>query len=184
MKRASRRYAAALFDYSVEQGLRERVSQDLAAIGRILEQVPELETMAASPAGARRFRGILDQTVSPGVHPITWRFIQLLDAKRRLSLLREIATAFADRCEKADGAVSIRLATAYPLDESSVTGIGSKIGAALSKWPRIQTSVNPDLLGGFVACHDDRVYDFSIAGAMQQLRQRLVEDAAERGIAR
>lgn len=184
MKRVSKRYAAALFDYSVEQGLRERVSQDLVAIGDILEQVPELETMAGTPAGARRCRGMLEQAVSPGIHPVTWRFIELLASKRRLTLLPEVVAAFAERCEKADEAISIRLTTAYPLDEPSVTSIGSKIGAAVSRWPRIRTFVNPDLLGGFVASHDDRVYDFSIAGAMQQLRQRLVENAAEPGTAR
>jgi F-type H+-transporting ATPase subunit delta len=140
--------------------------------------------MAATPEGARRCSGILERTISPGVHQVTWRFIQLLAAKRRLTLLREIAAAFAERCEKADGAVSIHLTTAFALDEAAAKGIGSRIGNAVSRRPLVRTSVNPDLLGGFVARHDDRVYDFSIAGAMQQLRQRLVEGAAEREIAR
>lgn len=184
MKRVSKRYAAAVFDYAVEHGIRERVSADLAAIASIVEQVPEMETMAATPAGARRCRDILERTVKPGVHPVTWRFIQLLEEKRRLALLREVSAAFARRCELADGVVSIRLATAFHLDDDAVTNIGAKIGVAVSKWPRVRASVAPELLGGFVASHDDRVYDFSIAGAMQQLRQRLVEDAAERGNAR
>jgi F-type H+-transporting ATPase subunit delta len=184
MNRVSKRYAAALFDYSIEQGVRERVSQDLAMIEGIAEEVPELMAMAATPTGARRCREVLENTVRPLVHPVMWRFILLLHTRRRLALLCEVSAAFAVLCQRADGEVSIRLATAYPLDVSDAVNIGAKIGVALSKWPRMQTSVKPDLLGGFVVAHDDWVYDFSIAGAMQQLRQRLLEDAAERGIDR
>lgn len=181
MNRVSRRYAAALFDYAVEQGQRERVAQDLSALSDAIDQVPDILAMAATPAGTRRCRAILEQTLAERVHPITWRFVVLLDTKRRLHLLREIASAFAARCEQVDNIVSITIATAHPLDDDSVTNIGARIGLAAFRWPRVRTEVQPELIGGFVARHDDRVYDFSLAGAAQQLRKRLAEGAANPG---
>jgi F-type H+-transporting ATPase subunit delta len=184
MNRVSRRYAAAIFDYAAEQGQRERVSEDLAAIAAALDEVPELLSTASTPSGARQCLAVLERALATRVHPITWRFIELLAQKRRLPLLREIVAAFDARCEKVDSIVSISLASAQPLDEKTITDIGARIGLAVFRWPRVRAEVRPDLIGGFVARHDDRVYDFSLAGAAQQLRQRLADSAANPGTAR
>jgi F-type H+-transporting ATPase subunit delta len=184
MNRVSRRYAAAIFDYAAEQGQRERVSADLAALAAALDEVPEIIAIASTPSGAKQSLAIIERAFSGRVHPITWRFIELLARKRRLPLLREIVESFDARCEKVDGVVSISLASSHPLDDQTVTDIGARIGLAVFRWPRVRAVVQPDLIGGFVARHDDKVYDFSLAGAAQQLRQRLAENAANPGTAR
>lgn len=183
MKQASERYAAALLRQSSDEGQRERVTADLALLVAIMDQLPGLERMCGTSSGARRLYAVLESAVAPHIHILTRRFLSLLHANRRLSIVREIAAAFSRQADVTDNVIAVRVESAYPLSETLVTAIAAKVGIELSMWPRMTSSVNPSLIGGFVVSHGDRVHDFSLAGAMQQLRQRLTSDAAERGIA-
>jgi F-type H+-transporting ATPase subunit delta len=185
MKRAARRYAKALFDLAASAGQRDRVGSDMTALHRLIQTSPDFAAFLAVPrARADQRLAVLDRAVGSVLHPLSWRFLRYLVRKRRLNLLGAIATAYAELSDGADGIVPVTLTTAYPLGPSETAVIAERFSARTGLRPRIQTKADPALIGGFTLAHRDQIYDFSVAGALQQLRRQFTSTAAEVGTVR
>jgi len=185
MKRAARRYAKALFDLAVASDQRDRVGADMDALLRLIRSSPEFAAFVAMPiAGSGARLDLLDRLLRAGLHPLSWRFVRFLLQKRRLNLLPDVAVAFAGLADRLDGILAVTLASPYPLGSPETAGIAERFTARTGLRARIETKHDPALIGGFVLGYEDRLCDFSLAGALQQLQRQWTSRAAEPGIQR
>ena len=172
----ARRYAAALFEVAQKAGSAERAGQDLADLGRLMNEHAELRHVVASPtvpASVKQavFAAIMDATgtVSGEVR----RLIGMLADRERLSLLPEIADAFAERLREAKKMAQADVVTAVALTPSSRAALADALGRASGKVVTMTERVDPAIIGGVVARIGTFVYDASVAGQLGRLRQKL-----------
>ena len=176
--KAARRYAKALFLLAVEQHKLDAVQADLQALAALLEASKDLRDFLGNYliAPARRAQVLGDLFEREGrAEALLARFIFLLEEKKRMPLLREIASAFGALYDQERGIVRVELMSARPLDREQLERITERLRQQLGKDVRPTVRVNPDLLGGFIIQVGDQVRDLSVESQLRRLRRELVE---------
>ncbi len=166
------RYATALFELASEQKALDAVSGDLAAVRRAMGQVPELARLVKSPVfsredQARALKPVLDKM---GANALTVQFLLLLASKRRLFALEGIIAGYERLLARSRGETEAEVISARPLEAGELAELKNTLKAKLGREPRLQTKVDPSLLGGLVVKVGSRMIDTSIRTKLSELR--------------
>jgi F-type H+-transporting ATPase subunit delta len=101
-------------------------------------------------------------------------FISLLAENKRLPFLPEISQIFNQLKDDAERVVDVQITAAVPLPEAE----GAQLTAALEKRfgrkVRVQSSVDPSLIGGAVVRAGDLTIDGSVKARLARLARELV----------
>jgi len=166
------RYANAAFELARDQKAVDAVSTDLAALRRALESSPDLARLVRSPVfsaedQARALKAILEKM---GAHPLTTKFVLLLAHKRRLFALTQIISAYEHLVAKSRGETEAEVTSARHLNDDEVAELKAMLKAKLGKEPRLQSRIDPTLLGGLVVKVGSRMIDSSLRTKLDSLR--------------
>lgn len=173
--RAARRYAQALFDLAVDEGATEAVLRDVAWLKRSVDAAPDLAAFLPNYLLPQVVRsGILQALWAEQVHPLTWRFLRLVEAKRRLNLLDEICAEVLQLQEARQGIVRGMLTTAFALGADATDAIAARVGQRLGKQVTLQAREDRSLLGGYCLQVGDRFYDLSLAARLRMFRETMM----------
>jgi F-type H+-transporting ATPase subunit delta len=175
----ARRYAAALFEVTEKAGSADRAGQDLADLGRLVDGHAELRHVVESPtvpAAAKKavFAAIMEAAgiTSSEVR----RLVGLLADRDRLTLLPQLAEAFAERLNEAKRIARAEVVTAVPLTDGTRAALADALGRASGRTVTVSERVDPSIIGGIIARIGTFVYDASVAGQLGRLRARLTAD--------
>jgi F-type H+-transporting ATPase subunit delta len=171
---AARSYAKALFALARERGIVDTVSRELDVVAGAV--TGELQTFFARPwvsAGVKR-KVAVDIAGRLGVSALVRDFLALVAARGRAADLEQIVSAFRDDVDRDRGRVRARVRTAVPLTPSEKNALQARLSQALEgKQVLLEESVDPGLLGGFVAEIGSLIVDGSLDGQLARMRQRL-----------
>lgn len=170
------RYAKALFELALEQNLLKAIKADMQWLLQVLEQNPLLVDLLQSPVyTANEKKTVLRATFAQQLQGLTGSFLDMLADNKREAALRNIALYFIDLAKSHFGIQSVRLSTAVALDQQQTNALISKIQQAYKAEIELETSVDPQLLGGFVLQIGDRQLDASAATQLRYLRRELTD---------
>jgi F-type H+-transporting ATPase subunit delta len=166
------RYAKAVFELAEDEKAIDAVAADFAALRNAIHASADLARLVRSPAFSREdqagaLRPILEKM---GVSPLTLRFLLLLTAKRRLFALDGIISAYNHKVARLKGEVEAEVTSARPLSGSETEELTRVLKAQLGREPRLQTRVDPALLGGLVVKLGSRMIDSSIRTKLNGIR--------------
>lgn len=169
------RYASALFDLASENGNVSAVESDLEKINQALRESPELAGLIRNPQISRDAAGNALEAVGQilGLSGLTGKFLGVLAANRRLSVLPEIIRAFLSIAAAARGEVTAEVTTAHALAPDQVEALRQKLEAREGRNVKIRTSVDPELLGGLVVTIGSKRIDSSIRTRLNSLAQAM-----------
>ena len=175
------RYARALFDVARhEQVDIDLLHEELAGFTAMVSGHEALQRALMNPAvpGARK-RAVIEALIAHAgqLNPILTKLLLLLAERDRLTLLPELAAAFDRRLMEYRQVVSAQLATAVELPAERVAALKDGLAQATGRDVRIETRVDPSLVGGAVAQIGSTVYDGSVTTQLQKLKQALIETA-------
>ncbi len=102
---------------------------------------------------------------------------QALLSAGRVDLLPEVAKAFNALLDQADGVVKADVTAAVALNDADAKAIGDALSKLLSKKVEIKPTVDPSLLGGFVAKVGNYRVDLSLKTKLDGLSQSAVQDS-------
>lgn len=165
------RYASALFDLAKEAGSLDAVAADLAKLSNLIASNPEVAGLVKSPVLTRDqaslgMGGLMNRI---GVDTLTWKFVKLLADKRRLFTLPQIARAFAQRLADQRGEMTAEVISAQALKEGQIAAIKATLRDTYKRDIRLETKVDPTLIGGLVVKAASRQVDTSIRSKLQAL---------------
>ena len=165
-------YATAVFELAQDGKSLDAVAADFAAIRAAIHASPDLARLVRSPAFSEsdQSKGLKAVLEKMGVSPLTLKFVQLLAAKRRLFALEGIIAAFNRQLAKLKGEVQAEVTSARPLSDSETAELKRVLKAGLSREPRLETRVDPTLLGGLVIKLGSRMIDSSIRTKLNGIR--------------
>ncbi len=174
--RLAYRYAKALIDLATEKEALDQIRQDLALVEALFTEIPELKAFLQNPTvSASEKKKVLEEVFQPRVSKLFYHFLLLLNQKHRDALLAEVFVAVQRLEEKAEGKERVLIQTAVALSEGEQQRLIQRLEQFTGKVLIPEFSVDPALLGGFVARFENRVLDASIRHQLRRLQQQLRE---------
>lgn len=172
------RYATALADAvcSPQAGLEPAEALNQARrFEELYKSSKDLRTVLASPSvSMARKRTIIKRLADDlGLHRLIRSFLLVLVDHRRAASIGEIIAQFDELLDTRHGFVRVSVTAAHELGPERRAEIDRQFAQLTGQSPRLNVSVDPDLIGGMVARVGSRVYDGSVRAQLAMLRRRL-----------
>jgi F-type H+-transporting ATPase subunit delta len=126
--------------------------------------------------GAAKWR-VFESTWSAQKRPLrteTGNLVKILLERQKITLLGAIVEAFRQLWEADKGILAVQVTTAIPLHPKEEAALTEKLARSLGKSVRIQSVVDPSIIGGAVLQIGDRMVDGSLRAKLAQLRESMV----------
>lgn len=174
------RYAGALADLVSDPSSKldpRKTADQLRAVAGLVSESNELRTILLSPAvqPARKRAVVARLGELLGLPALLRNFVFVVIDRRRIGVLSNISQAFEDLLDERFGVVRADVTSAGKLSEQQRNGLREKLSRITGKQVRCEFAEQADLLGGAVVQVGSTVYDGSIRGRLERLRQRLVK---------
>jgi F-type H+-transporting ATPase subunit delta len=172
----ARRYASALANVVVARGEAQEVRAELSAWEEMAQTNPQLQEIFRNPTVPYERKQNLVSTLieRTRVRPATANFLQVLLQNHRLADLSDINKAFLRELDRRADIVSAQVTTARPVPAQTQETLRARLGQLTGSNVRIQFAVDEDLIGGVVTRIGSTVYDGSVRGRLDQIKQRMV----------
>merc|ERR1711976_165450 len=161
------RYAHALYSAASKQKKLDVVEKELTSFKGILEKDAKFTTFILDPTVKRNMKqqAIESALQKQKFSPITSNFLSAMAENGRLGKVNSIIGAFDTIMAAHRGDVMCSVTTAKPLDNASQKELEATLKLFLKKGENIklETKVDPSLIGGMVVNIGDRFVDLSIA---------------------
>jgi F-type H+-transporting ATPase subunit delta len=169
----ARRYARAVFELAQEQKAVEAWQRRLGAV-RSLVEAPALRSVLANRAIAAEARAGLLRDAAVGVlDDDALHLAELLLENGRLEQVDGVADEFDNLVDAAEGRVRATAITAVELGAAERSSLERELAERFGGKVRLETEVDPEILGGLVVRVGDHLVDASVRTRLQQLRRRL-----------
>jgi F-type H+-transporting ATPase subunit delta len=171
---SANRYARAIFELASEEGKVDDWARQLSIIRVVLDD-PGARAVIDNPSLAAETRmKAVEQLDLPGIGPQGMNLMRMLVASGRVGRIDEIATQFEILADDAAGRVRATVTTAIPLSETDRESLARDLSTQLGKDVRLESRVDPEILGGLVLQVGDRLTDASVAARLDQLRRQVL----------
>lgn len=174
------RYAKALFLSASEQQILDRVNMDMEMLSSTCKQ-EEFQYMLVLPTlqpsqKIKLLRSIFEKHFTK----ISLSLMDLVVKNKRETYLPGIARNFMDLYRKEKGIRAATLVTAQAVDEAAMEGIRNLIRKTYDSEVELSTSVDEDVIGGFVLTIEDMQYDASVASNLRKIKKQLLQTSIEK----
>jgi F-type H+-transporting ATPase subunit delta len=171
----ARRYAVALADVVTSRGEAQEVREELESWDALMRSNAQLLEVFRHPTiSYEQKRGVLDELIRRArPRPTTASFLRVLLQNHRLAELSEVSTQFAQELDRRAGVVNAQVTTARPLPADAQEALRVRLGELTGSRVRLQFEVDDELIGGVVTRIGSTLYDGSVRGQLQQIRQRM-----------
>jgi len=170
-------YARALFEAAVDDGVLDRVHEELGEFADALDEDRNLQVFLFSPyfsseekkQGVRRIVTDADERLL--------NFFELLAERHRMPVLFRIRRIFDDLWAEENKLLSVTVTSATELDQGLVDDIGKRIEEQTGRQVELSSSVDPDVLGGLRVRVGNMVLDATVRNRLEQLRKQVTKAA-------
>ena len=193
---AALRYAHALFDVAVQEFQDPRAGSagrpettgapgNTAALETIEREIAEFSDLvtknaalakvllnAAVPAPRKR-AAVVELVKCAGIAGPVGKLLVLLAERDRLMLLPELVAGYRQRLLDYQNVVRAEVTTASALSADRVKQIENGLAQSTGRKVTLSTRVDPSLIGGAVTRIGSTVFDGSITGQLQRMKERL-----------
>jgi F-type H+-transporting ATPase subunit delta len=169
-------YAEALFEAARERGELEEVLEELEDFEAALEESEELRLFFYGGQIPEREKRRAIDALTEGMSLTTRNFLKVLSDNGREEILEEILVRYEELVKEHLGRVEVEVTTAVELSEDELDLMKERLGSSLEgREVILQTSVDPNILGGAVFRFGGRRVDSSVRGRLEGLREEMLE---------
>ena len=173
----AKRWAHALVELTLEdEGIsKEEVLSELRDISKTINASEELKTVLSNPSVSTEEKQIVICKLFEGnVMPIVYNFLFVLNLRKRLSIIDEIADEFQRELENIKNIVKVDVTSAIDVNDDKKEEIKSKISEKLNKNVIVDWTVDSDIIAGLVFNINDTVIDNSIQHKLSELCKKII----------
>ena len=168
----ARAFSDAVFNARLDPQKTLKEAQALA--GLVAESKELREVWEAPSITAEQKRAVLDAIVArEGISPIVRNFVAVLIDKRRTSFLAAIVKQFELELDRRMGFAEVEISSARDLDDAERQTLESQIAKLTGKKVRARYHRDLALLGGAVIKVGSTIYDGSVSGQLERIREAL-----------
>jgi F-type H+-transporting ATPase subunit delta len=174
MSLLARRYATALFQAARDRGALAAVAGDIAALHGAFADA-RVRALLTSPDVSGVEREHVLGKLAEGRHQLVRNLLFLARDRQRLTMLPdlhpELRALVLEHERRVEGVVE----TARPLAPAETAGIERLAARLCGKQVTLTVQVRPELIGGIRLRLGHELYDGSVATALEQLEQQLLQ---------
>ena len=169
-------YAEALFEAARERDELEEVIEELKEFETALEESEELRLFYYGSQISERDKRRAIDALTEGMTLTTRNFLKVLSDNGREEIFEEILLRYEELVKEYLGKVEVAVTTAVELSEEQLDRMRERLGRSLEgREVILQTSVDPNILGGAVFRYGGRMIDSSVRGHLASLREEMLE---------
>lgn len=171
--RVAIRYAKALLATAQEQQALDQVADDMESVYTTLENSQELKAVLASPVISAELKGDALKAIFGKVSPVVKTFLALVAENNRANHLDGVALKYKQLFQELQGKQEAEVTTAVPLTPALEKVVMEKIKTLTDKKVELVSTVDQDIIGGFILRLGDQQFDASVANQLQSLEHKL-----------
>ncbi|MFH0733557.1 MAG: ATP synthase F1 subunit delta [bacterium] len=172
----SSRYAKALLALATETQQFDIVSSDVEFVLNCFLSVKELKVAILSPIikQEKKFQ-ILEAVFKNKVSERTFEFIKFVLKKNRENLLLNILKRFVELKNAQQGLADIKVKVAFDISDEQKSKLKSKLQSITGKKVSLDVKIDESIIGGFIAKHEDTIYDASVKHSLELLKKKFIQ---------
>jgi F-type H+-transporting ATPase subunit delta len=170
-------YSRALFEAAKENGVLDRVHDELGEFADALDRERNLQVFLFSPyfSSEEKKRGI--ERIVEDADPRLFNFLELLAERHRMPALFRIRREFDAMWADEHKLLPVTVTSAVELDPAIIEEIGREIEQQTGRTVELSSNVDPDVLGGLVVRVGNLVLDATVRNRLEQLRKQVAKAA-------
>lgn len=169
----ARAFVDVVFDRRLDAG---RAARELYSLAQLVAGSKQLREVWQAPSiPPKQKRGLLDAIVArEGISGEVRNFIAVLMDHRRMAFLSAIVKEFEQEMDRRLGFAEAEVISARELGESERRALEAQVEKLSGKKVRPRYSRDESLRGGAVVKLGSTIYDGSVKGRLERLREQLV----------
>lgn len=172
---SSRRFAQAVFQLALENDEVDRWLDDLTLLADALGNQEFSEFLDAPQASVNQKTEVIRNTLGDSVSQLAINLISLLASRNLALIMPGIVEQYQKLLDAHRGIERAEVVSAIPLDDSQRQQVSDLLQGIVEKEVRLNTRVEPQILGGFIARVGDRVIDGSTRTKLYEMRRGIVQ---------
>ena len=169
-------YARALADVVMDRKIDpNRVASDLHSLETFLRESAELRTIWDTPSvsGEQKLKLLDAIAKKAGLLPEIRNFTAVLISNRRIHAFDQIAKEAVDQINDRLGIADAEIVSTRELGAEEKHSLESQVAKTTGKKLRVRYSLDQQLMGGVVVKVGSTVYDGSVRGQLQRIKEQL-----------
>lgn len=177
MTLAPKRYAEALLQLARVSNKVSDFRTQLAYISELYESSEDVKNFFLNPlVGTAPRKNIITQLFSSNVDKELINMLFLLVDKEMFSYLPNLYTEYKLLADKYENTLNLKITAASPLDDVQLLRLKEKYRIKYeASYVNVETVIDPSLIGGVSVQIGDKVYDGSLKGRLESLKDILIE---------
>ena len=171
--RVAIRYAKALLATAQEQKAVDQVADDMESVYTTLENSQELKAVLASPVISAELKGDTLKAIFGKVSPVIKIFLALIAENNRANHWDGVALKYKQLYQELQCKQAAEGTTAVPLTPALEKVVMEKIKTLTDKKVELVSTVDQNIIGGFILRLGDQQFDASVANQLQSLENKL-----------
>ena len=168
-------YARALFDFSVDKNIMHQITADFQNLEIFLDESTELTEYFNNPLVSQDAKGeVLTKILKSQVNSETFKFLMVLVNRDRINLLKSVITNYLELVYQTASIKTIGVVTAVEFSNAQKNTLIQKLKELTNaREIKLNITIDPNLIGGFLIKTESKVVDFTIKNQLQQLAKHL-----------
>lgn len=164
-------YAQALMSLAQQENLTDQFGDTFRSLNSLLSESKEFKEFVLNPViKGEDKKVVLKQVMGGDANPYLVNFMMLLVDKRRIIFLESIVEQYLNLLRKLKQTVLAEVTSATELTESQKQTLIEQVkGISQANDVELQTSIDPDLIGGVIIKVGSKVIDASIRGQLRRI---------------
>ena len=174
----AKRWALALMELALENEniSKEDILDDLREISETIESSEELSNVINNPSiSTEEKQVVICELFQNSIMPIVYNFLFVLNLRKRLGIISDIATEFSKELERIKNIAHINITSAIELNDEKKNDIKSKIAEKLDKDVIVEWGVNSEIIAGLIFNIDELIIDNSVRNKLENLSKEKQE---------
>jgi F-type H+-transporting ATPase subunit delta len=169
----ARPYAKAAFEYARDKGALSQWAEQLATASAVTRDEVMKSVLDDPALTAEQLALAFTDVCGDALGAEARNFIAVLAANKRMALLPEICSLFAQYKANQEKSVDVEVVSAFDLDDVTRDKLADVLGKKLERQVKVRTSTDSNLLGGVLIRAGDLVIDGSVRGRLNKLAEAL-----------
>ena len=174
---AGRRYAEAVFQLATRDDAVDAYGEGLELASGMLERENVLDVLRNPARPLRQRTEVVDGLLASRVPEPILKLVGLLVERGRIDRLPSVAAEYRRMLNEQRGVVDAVARSAMPLSKEETAALEKKVAQLTGRTVDLRVEVDESLIGGITVRVGDTLYDASVRGRLERLRERLVAGA-------
>lgn len=174
---ATRRYAEAAFELATRDNAIDEYGAGLDLAAGMLGEGPALDVLRNPARPLAQRTEVVDALLGSRVPEPVLKLVGLLVERGRIDRIGDVAAEYRRLLNQQRGIVEAVATAAAPLTGDETAALQKKLAAMTGKSVDLRVDVDEALIGGLTVRVGDTLYDASVRGRLERLRDRLVAGA-------